>query len=66
MVGVFLEGIGYGFEEFFFDFKRCFPRGKAGAVRDPEDVRIYSNSGRAKGGIEHHIGGFSANARKAF
>ena len=43
-----------------------FPWGNAGAVADAENMRVDSHSGLPECGVQHHVGGFAANAREAF
>lgn len=58
-MGIEHEFVGDEFDEFFFDFHHVLAGGDTGAITDPEDMRIDGNGRFAKGGIQHHIGGFA-------
>ena len=61
MVGVQPEFFGCGFQQFLFNGQRCFTRGDAGAVGNPEDVSVDGDGRFTKGDIQHDICGFASH-----
>ena len=61
-----LELRGYYLDQFVLDLAHGFTCCDLGAVRDSIDVGIYCNRGVAKGGIQHHVGGFATYSGQCF
>ena len=55
--------VRHDFEQFFFDCHHVLAWRDAGAVGDPEDVRIDCDGRLAEGDVQNHIGGFAADPR---
>ena len=58
--------VGRGRRSFqaLLDFVRCFARGEACAVRDPENMGVDGDGWMPKSLIQHHIGRFSSDPRQ--
>ncbi len=62
MVRVALELFRHDLEQFLLHLIDVLPRRDAGAVADPEDVRVHRDGGVAEGRIENHVGRFAPHA----
>jgi hypothetical protein len=62
MMRVATEGLRDDLLELRLDLLDGFAGGQAGAVADPEDVRVDRERLLAEGGVEHNIGGLPADA----
>lgn len=62
MVGVAFEFLRDNAFQFFFDFFRCFSRGKAGAVGDTKDMCVYGYCWLAEGDVQDHICRFASDS----
>ena len=65
MVRVQPEGLRHDLLQLELDLEHVLARREAGAVADPEDVRVDRERLLVEGGVEHHIGRLSADARAA-
>jgi len=54
------------FVEFLFHFKHGLARCEAGAVGDPEDMCVNSDSWLPERGVKYDIRRFSADSRQGF
>jgi len=54
------------FEQLLLHFQRRFARGEARAVAEAKDVRVHRHGRFSKRRVEHHIGGFAADAGQGF
>jgi hypothetical protein len=54
------------FEELLLDFQHVFSRGKAGAIRYPEDMGVDCHGGLSKRRIQNNIGCFAAYSWQGF
>ena len=57
---------GHELHEFLFYLQHRLARGDAGAVADPENMRINRHGGLTESGIEHYVRGFATHARQCF
>lgn len=64
MVSVAPERLRNDFFELGFHLVDGLARREAGAIADPEDMRVDREGLLAKSGVEDHIGGLAADARK--
>ncbi len=49
-------------QQLVLDFQRRFARRQTGAIGEPEEMGIDRHGGFTKGDVEHHVGGFAADA----
>ncbi len=52
------------FQQFLFHQLDILAGGKVGAVAHAKDVSVHGNGWPAKGGIQHHVSGFTPDARQ--
>jgi len=64
VVGIAAEGLRHDLFELRLDFLHRFARREAGAIADPEHMRVDCECLFAEGGVEHHVGGFAADPGK--
>ena len=62
-MSVFLVFVRYPSRQFVLDFARRLAGGKAGAIRDSEDVRIHRDDRLAERCVEVDIRGLADDAR---
>lgn len=53
---------GDQFQKLLFHLFNILARGELRPIADAEDVRVHGDGRPAKGGIQHHVGGFTAHA----
>ena len=61
-MGMAHEFLGDHFQQFSFNFKYIFPRGKIDAIGDAEDVGIHAHRELTEGGVEDHVGRLATHA----
>jgi hypothetical protein len=54
------------FEELLLDFQHVFSRGKAGAIRNSEDMGVDRHGGLSKRRIQNNIGCFATYSWQGF
>ena len=62
MMRVQLEFVGHELQQLLFYSQHIAPGRDAGAVGNPEYMRIDRDGWLGKRDIEHHVGGFAADA----
>ena len=60
-MGVQAKFLGHALQQLQFDLQRVLAGGEAGAVADPEDVRVDGDGRLAEADIHHHVGGLAAD-----